>query len=48
MIIFYCGDFSEQNNCQIIFLMAELNELLFNSDSDDEQFMGFEAIYIIK
>ena len=23
--------------------MAELNELLFNSDSDDEQFMGFEA-----
>ena len=31
----FIDDFSEQNNCQIIFLMAELNELLFNSDSDD-------------
>ena len=43
----FIDDFSEQN-CQIIFLMAELNELLFNSDSDDEQFMGFEAKYIIE
>ena len=40
----FIDDFSEQNNCQIIFLMA----VLFNSDSDDEQFMGFEAKYIIK
>ena len=39
----FIDNFSEQNNCQIIFLMPELNELLFNSDSDDEQFMGFEA-----
>ena len=44
----FIDDFSEQYNCQIIFLMAELNELLFNSDSDDEQFMGSEAEYIIK
>ena len=43
----FIADFSEQNNCQIIFLMPELNEL-FNSDSDDGQFMGFEAKYIIK
>ena len=43
----FIDDFSGQNNCQIIFKMAELNELLFNSDSD-EQFMGFEAKYIIK
>ena len=28
--------------------MPELNKLLFNSDSDDEHFMGFEAKYIIK
>ena len=41
-------DFSEKNNCQIILKMAELNEVLFNSDSDDEQFIGFEAKYIIK
>ena len=44
----FIDGFSEKNNCQIIFLMAELNELLFNSDSDDEQFIGFEAKYIIK
>ena len=44
----FIDDFSEKNNCQIIFLMAELNELLFNSDSDDEQFIGFEAKYVIK
>ena len=44
----FIDDFSEQNNCQIKFLMAELNELFLNSDSDDEQFMGFEAKYIIK
>ena len=44
----FIDDFPEQNNCQIIFKMAELNELLVNSDSDDEQFMGFEAKYIIK
>ena len=43
----FIDDFSEQN-CQIIFKMAELNELLFNSDGDDEQFMGFEAKYMIK
>ena len=43
----FIDDFSEKNNCQIFFLMAELNELLFNSDSD-EQFFGFEAKYIIK
>ena len=28
--------------------MAKLNEVLFNSDSDDEHFMGFEAKYNIK
>ena len=44
----YLKKIFEQNNCQIIFLMEELNELLFNSDSDDEYFMGFEAEYIIK
>ena len=44
----FIDNFSKQNNCRIIFLMAELNKLLFNSDSDDEQFMGFEAKYIIK
>ena len=43
----FIDNFSEQNNCQIFFLMAELNELLFNSDSDDESFMGFEVKYII-
>ena len=48
IVTLFIDDFSEQNNCQIIFLMAELNELLFNSDSDDEQFMGLEAKYIIK
>ena len=43
----FIDDFSEQNNCQIIFLMAELNKLLFYSDSDDEHFMCFEAKYMI-
>ena len=44
----FIEDFSEQNNCQIICQMTELNELLFNYDSDDEHFMGFEAKYMIK
>ena len=33
----FIDNFSEQNNCQITFKMAELNKLLFNSYSDDEQ-----------
>ena len=37
-----------ENQLSNHFKMAELNELLFNSDSDDEQFIGFEAKYIIK
>ena len=47
-LIFIVATLFSEQNCQIIFLMAELNKLLFNSDSDDEQFMGFEAKYIIK
>ena len=48
MINFYVSDLvllttSEQTNCQIIFTMASFNELLFDSDSDDEYFMGFET-----
>ena len=44
----FIDNFSEQTNCQIILKVAELNELLFTSDSDDEHFMCFEAKYIIK